>query len=156
MLSKIRTTRLCILYMYTLLVHGECDKNNSLRQNSSLPRVVMRALLMQSCTRVARARCARGTRCWLARGDSSPRPSLRALHIRARAAGFHCSCHFLCQLPPPLSLPVPVLSLCQLSLRLSLSLCDFIGRASSLDFRVGFHLFFSPQPQLVQASASYI
>ena len=43
--------------------------------------------------RAARARCARGTRCWLARGDSSPRPSPRALHIRALAAGFHCSCH---------------------------------------------------------------
>ena len=95
----------------------ECVKtqlyNNSLRHNrqftsrqitfrttlynrTHLPRVVMCALLLQPCMRVARARCARGTRCWLARGDSSPYPSPRALYIRARAAGFHCSCHSLC------------------------------------------------------------
>ena len=95
----------------------------------------MHALVMQPCTRVARARCARGTRCWLARGDSSPRPSPRALHIRARAAGFHCSCHSLCRLP---------LSLYRSSHSagfLCLSLCVFVRRASSLGFRVGLHFF---------------
>ena len=50
----------------------------------------MRPLLMQPCTRVARARCARGAKCLRARGDMSPRPSSRAFHIRARAV-----CSFL-------------------------------------------------------------
>ena len=47
----------------------------------------MHPFLMQPCTRVARARCARGARCLRARGDSSQCPSPRALQIRAQAVG---------------------------------------------------------------------
>ena len=85
-------------------------------QSSFIACCHVRALVMKPC---------RSTRCWLTRGDSSPRPSPRS-SLRARAAGFHCSCHSL----PARSFTLPVLSLCRLSLRLSF--CVFVGRASSL------------------------
>ena len=75
----------------------------------------MRPLLMQPCTQVARARCARAAKCLRARGDSSPCPSPPALNIRAR--GWHFS------LLASLSL-----SLC----RLPFSLCLFSHSAGFL------------------------
>ena len=73
-------------------------------------------------------------------GDSSPLSSPRALHIRARAAGFHCSCH---------SLSLSAGFLC-VSLFMQIWPCV----QSRLPRRPPPLL--SPQPLLVQASASYI
>ena len=78
--QQLTTTQLISTYNHRDKLHQYYDRTH-------LSRIVMRALVMQPFTRVARAR-ARGTRCWLDRGDSSPRQSPRALHIRARAAGF--------------------------------------------------------------------
>ena len=107
----------------------------------------MRALLMQPRTRVARARCAKGARCCRARGDCSPCPSPRALHIlvRARTAGFHCS---------SLSLFADSLLLCRLPLslcRLPLSLCRSSHSANFLCVSL---FATSLAERLVSASAS--
>ena len=122
---------------------GECDKtqmvNNSLRHNSSrqftsrqitFSELIYRVL---SCVRLLFNRARELLE------EITLHVHRRALHIRARAAVFHCSCH---SLPAP-SFTLPVLSLCRLSqhLSLSLSLCVFVGRASSLGFRAGLHLF---------------
>ena len=119
----------------------------------------IRAFLMQPCTRVIRARCARSA---MVNGNSCPRPLPRqplcVLHkrahlSRARTASFHYFWLSLYRLPLsiwrlPLSFCRLPVSFCRPShsagfLCVLLSLCDFLGRTSSLGLRTGLRLFSS-------------
>ena len=101
---------------------GECDKtqmvNNSLRHNSSrqfTSRQITFSELIYRVLSCVRLLCNRARELL---EEITLHVHRRALHIRARAAVFHCSCH---SLPAP-SFTLPVLSLCRLSQHLSLSL----------------------------------